>query len=623
MKKIILKKLLFKNYLKTSLVSIIFVSSLLIFVYYNINNKMIENSTEFLLKDVKQNTTKLVQKEIATLRAKFHEISHISKILKAEHEYFFKNIDNINTNNIEFKYASNGIYYKTKNSGSSVFVSSKQKITPKLKQKLIKTEIFDITFKTIVEQNPSVVAVYFNSYDNFNRYYPFIKDVYKKFPNDFEIKNYNFYTQALIQNNPNKDVVFTDVYLDPAGQGWLLSCIVPIYNNDFLEGVTGIDISLDMFIKNFFKLDLPYDADSFIVDKSGTILVMNEGIEKILNIKELNKYKSNYEKIDTTVLKPVEFNIYKNEQLKDSFKKLLSSNSDVKKIVINNKQYLAFINSIGVSDWKSISLIPVDKVLSKVTTLEKKYKNLGILLIFAIIFFYALFLIFLYKKSKEFVQSINTPLKNMVRFTQKLVTNKPIDYVPFSGIYEIDKLAKNFNNLSLELTQRTQKLVQTEALKIANEKLANTDALTGVYNRRFLDGFSKEFDCKPTTLSAILFDIDNFKDINDTYGHNIGDKVILKLIEIIDDNVRQSDCIIRLGGDEFLLLLKDTNEKNAKMIAQKIVQKVEENSKIDNTDLNFSISYGTCEYGNKVKTINELIIQADKSMYGDKKQKSS
>lgn len=114
MKKIILKKLLFKNYLKTSLVSIVFVSSLLIFVYYNINNKMIENSTEFLLKDVKQNTTKLVQKEIATLRAKLHEISHISKILKAEHEYFFKNIDNINTNNIEFKYASNGIYYKTK-----------------------------------------------------------------------------------------------------------------------------------------------------------------------------------------------------------------------------------------------------------------------------------------------------------------------------------------------------------------------------------------------------------------------------------------------------------------------------------------------------------------------------
>ncbi len=92
----------------------------------------------------------------------------------------------------------------------------------------------------------------------------------------------------------------------------------------------------------------------------------------------------------------------------------------------------------------------------------------------------------------------------MVRFTQKLVTNKPVNKVPFSGIYEIDKLAKNFNNLSLELTQRTQKLVQTEALKLVNEKLANTDALTGIYNRRFLDDFAKEFNCKPTTLSVIL-----------------------------------------------------------------------------------------------------------------------
>ncbi len=96
MKKIILKKLLFRNYLKTSLISIFFIGTLLICAYFWTNKNIINSSIDFLLKDANENTTKLINKEISTLRIKLHEVTSLLKILKAEHEFFFENINEIN-----------------------------------------------------------------------------------------------------------------------------------------------------------------------------------------------------------------------------------------------------------------------------------------------------------------------------------------------------------------------------------------------------------------------------------------------------------------------------------------------------------------------------------------------
>jgi len=622
MKKIILKKLLFRNYLKTSLISILFIGSLLICAYFWTNKNIIDSSKDFLLKDANENTTKLINKEISTLRIKLHEITSLLKILKAEHEFFFENIDKINyieKEKIDINYNKNGAYYKQQNNGgSSVVFFSKEKLPDKIKEKILKTENFDRSFKTIIDENPSIIAVYFNSYDNMNRYYPFIKDVYKVFPSNINLKDYNFYNQATLKNNPMKSIVWTKPYFDPVIKEWIISCIVPIYNNGFLEGVTGIDLSLNSFTKNFFDFNLPYETLSIIIDKSGTILAMSKGLDNILDIKE-SKIKDKNRQINTTILRPSEFNITNHKVFEKLFTKNFYLKNSDSRIVIKNKEYIGFVNEIRINDWKVISLLPVQNLLSSVENLEEKHLKIGYFLISFIIVFYLLFLIFLYYKSKQFVESINISLRDMVRFTQKLVTNKPVDKVPFSGIYEIDKLAKNFNNLSLELTQRTQKLIQTEALKIANEKLANTDALTGIYNRRFLDDFAREFNCKPTTLSVVLFDIDDFKQINDNFGHDIGDKVIKKLINIIDTSVRQSDCIIRLGGDEFLLLLKDTKQKDAYIVVEKILNKIEENNKKENNNIVFNVSFGVCEYSSHHKSVNELIVEADKIMYKNKK----
>ncbi len=110
---------------------------------------------------------------------------------------------------------------------------------------------------------------------------------------------------------------------------------------------------------------------------------------------------------------------------------------------------------------------------------------------------------------------------------------------------------------------------------------AITDELTQVYNRRFIneklpiDLYAVVLN--GSVLSAILIDIDDFKQINDTYGHSMGDRVLQKVARILKNNIqRKGDWVARYGGDEFLVVLPDADLKNARKIAERIRQQIEQ-----------------------------------------------
>ena len=102
------------------------------------------------------------------------------------------------------------------------------------------------------------------------------------------------------------------------------------------------------------------------------------------------------------------------------------------------------------------------------------------------------------------------------------------------------------------------------------------DGLTGLYNRKYLDEFIDKkmpYELKEGTTYAIMFlDIDYFKMINDTYGHDAGDVVLQKLSKTMKDSIGQDEFIIRFGGEEFLIIMKNPTEENAKKLADKINQ---------------------------------------------------
>lgn len=155
--------------------------------------------------------------------------------------------------------------------------------------------------------------------------------------------------------------------------------------------------------------------------------------------------------------------------------------------------------------------------------------------------------------------------------------------VIISPILDKNNKIKSFSSIRTDITD-----------KIKLEKLSLTDSLTSLYNRLYLDNnYEREIQRAnryKNELSIILIDIDLFKNINDTYGHEVGDTILIQMSNILKKNIRKTDILGRWGGEEFLIICPETNIENAKKIAcniRKIIEKY-----------NFTISNNiTCSFG--------------------------
>lgn len=164
---------------------------------------------------------------------------------------------------------------------------------------------------------------------------------------------------------------------------------------------------------------------------------------------------------------------------------------------------------------------------------------------------------------------------------------------------------------------------QNELHKANNilEQLSITDHLTKAYNRAYLDQTAaKEIqraDRYQTTVSLVLFDLDDFKKVNDTYGHLVGDEVLIKCVEWIQDTIRQTDTFGRWGGEEFILICPNTNLEDASLIADKI--RVGVSNLHISSDHRQTISAGVACYQLN-EGLESWISRADAALYQAKQQ---
>ena len=156
------------------------------------------------------------------------------------------------------------------------------------------------------------------------------------------------------------------------------------------------------------------------------------------------------------------------------------------------------------------------------------------------------------------------------------------------------------------------------------KNLAHTDDLTQLYNRRhFVDMAERSIHQWPKHASSclLMFDVDHFKNINDSYGHDVGDRVLQLIAEVTRKEMRHSDVLARFGGEEFIALLEDTQLQDSLVIAERIrcaIQKQYIYVK-PNHAIRFTISIGIAELESHTQTLEDLIKQADIALYQAKK----
>ena len=156
-------------------------------------------------------------------------------------------------------------------------------------------------------------------------------------------------------------------------------------------------------------------------------------------------------------------------------------------------------------------------------------------------------------------------------------------------------------------------------------RLSETDDLTGIWNRRYLRRvLAHEIERAVTfslPLSLLLYDIDDFKQINDTFGHGIGDVVLSELCATVNHAIRPTDIHARLGGDEFVIVLPHSDLAGARSVGDRLLAQIGAMTILTDEEsaIRCSVSAGIVELRREGETVDQLIRRADDLMYASKR----
>ena len=399
-------------------------------------------------------------------------------------------------------------------------------------------------------------------------------------PDNFNSKTRPWYKAALESSPAISGGV---PYEEAITKEWLISISKVLINKqNKLEGVVVIDTSMDSIIKNLFERDEIYSSSySYVVDKKGNIIIHHR--------KDL--LGQNFKNIVET---------------KDSF----SNQSGRMSYVFEKDSKIAYYTNLDSLGWTVESEVNKSQILHNLL--------IRILLSMSIVVLASLFVGQVI--SRILGNKIITPLKTLEQHIIDIIEGKKSDNNQddnnlISDYEEINTIANGIEKLTHH--SLFQKNIELAAKNELLEKLSQTDYLTGILNRRKInEELQKEYQRAKrydnSTFSIVLLDVDWFKNINDTYGHDKGDIVLKEIVSVISSQLRITDNLARWGGEEFLILCPSTDLSGAATIAKKIQSAIEKN--------NFSISHkitisgGVCEYNNSL-SLDDLIIKADYKLY--------
>ena len=257
----------------------------------------------------------------------------------------------------KYKFAVNGVFFKPNNDGgSAIFVSGYYPITEKVRKIVYFTEPIDSDFKKLVEQYPEIVQVYFNDINAINRIYPYF-DVLSQYEAKMDIPIFNFFFMADPMHNPErKSVWLSEPYVDPAGRGWMVSAIAPVYYKNSFVGVPGIDVTINRITKRYIQDD--NDKMIMIIDSTGAIVAAQESATNLLSFPPLfeHKYVETI-KQDTYRKETYNLSLSKESSVRAFANEILKNKKDVVEAEINGDKLTIVSAFIPELNWHLLEII--------------------------------------------------------------------------------------------------------------------------------------------------------------------------------------------------------------------------------------------------------------------------
>lgn len=360
-------------------------------------------------------------------------------------------------------------------------------------------------------------------------------------------------------------------------------------------------------IKSSALIDLGFDTEEYTLNDLNkekyqqffkTIKLNNNLFDVIL---ETQRLSNEVLKLDLEALN-VYFGFEKNSSNEYDIQTFPNKQKAIK--IIYSEEY----NNLNQEIQKNVNDITsyIETLMSEsIIERNKQQARLELVAIFLLISIAIMILIGIYYSNNNIIKPLSKVLA-WTKFVEK-------------GMYSFENSDKPKNEIGILMTSFHKMAEKIKSNINLLEKISLTDQLTKLHNRRAIDSRLEEayhtFKRYNTTFSVILLDIDHFKSVNDTYGHDVGDSVLKEFAKILKNSSREVDFVGRWGGEEFLIVCPNTNHDEVKILAEKLRKKVEEFT--FKTVGKKTASFGTYEIKEDID-ISKLIEKVDEALYKSK-----
>lgn len=383
----------------------------------------------------------------------------------------------------------------------------------------------------------------------------------------------------------------TDVYRFPNKESGITIAKIVYFQGEIL-GVIGVDLNFSDYQLNMSRLSIGKTGKMFIMDKQG-LLVVDTGAEGVndKNITLIKKYMDS---------------------------KFNGENSYLDEIVRLKKPIIFDVDTSDGEKYYRLEPILELGLIMVGGTYKNELKELPLSIIKVGIIVSLIGMIISLLIINSFSKKLKVHLKNLSILIEGISNgnySKNIEEILMyiSDDSELNIITKEVKNI--------QKNVKDREIKL--KEIAKIDPLTGLYNRQSLTTFLEDEIIKNkmfrSEFSIIMLDLDNFKNINDIYGHVFGDFVLKEVCKVFMEETSRMDKVCRYGGEEFLIILPSTNRINAFKVGERLRKEIENREFLNNKKkIKITISGGVMEYEEGL-TIEGLIETVDKSLYKAKR----
>ncbi|MGB4073565.1 ATP-binding protein [Pseudomonas sp.] len=498
-----LRQWIWRAFVQSALIPLILVESVLITVYLLSNAAIRDAQIEHLQQSALDDLSAAVKREGQVIDGRLRSVEAQVQIFRdaAANALANKDFQPDALERQRHAMTDSGVFYSRSDDGraASFYANS----TPQAQQdhaKALRLSQLDPLMRSIQAANPRVAAAYFNSWDSYNRILPFFMTP-EQYPHDMVIPDYNFYYLADAKHNPKREVAWTDVYLDPAGMGWMMSAIAPVYRGDFLEGVVGLDITVGQMLGEIGELDVPWQGYAMLVSRDHNIMALPSAGEEDFGLRELTEY-SYAEAVRREVLKPEDFNLAKRAEMQPLLQAMAAGQGNVQEVVLGGRSQLIAWSEIPQTGWQLLLVVDEDNIFSETNRLAQRYLHIGYLLIAGLVVFYLLFFAWMWLRSRRLNEQLVQPIDGVVGMMRQLGQGNYQPEAPPSQIDELVSMAEAVQHTGEQLqaseAQRfeAQRILQL-VLESTTESLWQVEAvdMSITLSERFLKRFGLPKAC--------------------------------------------------------------------------------------------------------------------------------